>query len=248
MVVEADTIETRQQAIFRQPLGLHPMPIWFAPGIPNFGTGPCPPSTSPPARRTTPGSCGRSSQTYTSSASRIPTASMQTPHSLGRSSATVPVIPANSTIPESDSCFHDNVTGYDCGPTISHDRYEPLSFPSRKVELIWDGPGGAAGSNNSYVTSTMTGEPTFVAWFLQLALTYTELTVTGKNHGHTYQPASEAFETDPALKGTAFIAIADTHMFGTPFNITMLNPTFVPWDCINLAQFSTKRGYDSAIN
>jgi hypothetical protein len=34
MVVEAEAIEARQQAIFRQLLGLQPMPMWFAAGIP----------------------------------------------------------------------------------------------------------------------------------------------------------------------------------------------------------------------
>lgn len=32
LIVQAEAIEARQQAIFRQMLGLHPMPIWFAPG------------------------------------------------------------------------------------------------------------------------------------------------------------------------------------------------------------------------
>jgi hypothetical protein len=80
------------------------------------------------------------------------------------------------------------------------------------------------GPNNSYVTSTTAGQPSFVAWLSQLNLTYTELTVTGQNTGYTYQPASEVFETDPALNGTAFIALTDTNMFVTPYNLTMLNP------------------------
>jgi hypothetical protein len=34
LLVQAEAIEARQQSIFRSMLGLHPMPIWFAPGIP----------------------------------------------------------------------------------------------------------------------------------------------------------------------------------------------------------------------
>ena len=34
LLVQAEAIEARQQTVFRQMLGLHPMPIWFAPGIP----------------------------------------------------------------------------------------------------------------------------------------------------------------------------------------------------------------------
>jgi hypothetical protein len=63
-----------------------------------------------------------------------------------------------------------------------------------------------------------------VAWLSQLNLTYTELKVTGENKGYAYQPASEVFETDPALNGTAFIALTDTDMFVTPYNLTILNP------------------------
>lgn len=32
LIVQAEAIEARQQSVFRQLLGLHPMPIWFAPG------------------------------------------------------------------------------------------------------------------------------------------------------------------------------------------------------------------------
>lgn len=32
LLVQAEAIEARQQSVFRQMLGLHPMPIWFAPG------------------------------------------------------------------------------------------------------------------------------------------------------------------------------------------------------------------------
>lgn len=32
LLVQAEAIEARQQSVFRQWLGLHPMPIWFAPG------------------------------------------------------------------------------------------------------------------------------------------------------------------------------------------------------------------------
>ena len=32
LLVQAEAIEARQESVFRQMLGLHPMPIWFAPG------------------------------------------------------------------------------------------------------------------------------------------------------------------------------------------------------------------------
>lgn len=132
--------------------------------------------------------------------------------------------PSDSNIPEDQSCVHQNTTGYNCGPAISRDRNDPVSFPGRQVNLTWDNPGLAVGPNNSYVTSTTAGQPAFVAWLSQLNLTYTPLTVTGSNSGFTYQPANEVFETDPALNGTVFIALTDADVYATPFNLTMINP------------------------
>jgi hypothetical protein len=80
------------------------------------------------------------------------------------------------------------------------------------------------GPNNSYVTSTTAGPPTFVAWVSQLNLTYTPLTVTGANTGYTYQPPNEVYETDPAVNGTVFVALTDSDLFLTPFNLTLINP------------------------
>jgi len=82
----------------------------------------------------------------------------------------------------------------------------------------------AVGPNNSYVTSTTAGQPTFVAWVSQLNLTYTPLTVTGANQGFTYQPANEVYQGDPAVNGTMFVALTDSDLFLTPFNLSMINP------------------------
>jgi hypothetical protein len=92
------------------------------------------------------------------------------------------------------------------------------------VFLTWDDPGRAVGPNNSYVTSTTAKTPTFVAWLSQLNLTYTPLNVTGQNRGFTYQPPNEVFETDPAVNGTVFVALTDTDLYLTPYNLTMINP------------------------
>jgi hypothetical protein len=132
--------------------------------------------------------------------------------------------PSISNITESESCAGVNVTGYNCAPAISRSRNDPLSFPGREVFLTWDDPGKAVGPNNSYVTSTTAGPPAFVGWLSQLNLTYTPLTLTGNNSGYTYQPASEVFESDPGVNGTVFIALTDTDLYFTPYNLTMINP------------------------
>jgi hypothetical protein len=125
---------------------------------------------------------------------------------------------------ENESCVHFNKTAYNCGPAIARDRHVPLSFPGREVFLTWDDPGLLVGPNNSYVTSTTAGQPAFVAWLSQLNLTYTPLNLTGPNSGWTYQPAREVFKTDPAVNRTMFVALTDTDLYVTPYNLTMLNP------------------------
>jgi len=82
----------------------------------------------------------------------------------------------------------------------------------------------AVGPNNSYVTSTTAVEPKFVAWVSQLNLTYTPLEVTGQNEGWSWQPPNEVYEGDPAVNGTVFIAITDSDLYLTPFNLTLINP------------------------
>ncbi|KAH1491645.1 hypothetical protein LV164_005804 [Aspergillus fumigatus] len=224
LVVEAEAIEARQQSIFRQLLGLQPMPIWFAAGIPQswHWTLLAQYISSCPANNT---------RLVWQNFPNLHVVNQANPNRINaNATAAWEVVgnrtsdPSNSTIPAGQSCVHNNVTGYNCGPAISRDKYDPLTFPGRKVELTWDEPGRAVGPNNSYVTSTTAGKPSFVAWLSQLNLTYTELKVTGENKGYTYQPASEVFETDPALNGTAFIALTDTDMFVTPYNLTILNP------------------------
>jgi len=57
-----------------------------------------------------------------------------------------------------------------------------------------------------------------------LNLTYTPLTITVPNSGSSYQPPNEVYETDPAVNGTVFIALTDSDLYLTSFNLTMINP------------------------
>ncbi|KAH9824639.1 protein rds1, partial [Teratosphaeria destructans] len=127
-----------------------------------------------------------------------------------------------------DNCLKTNETGKSCWPAISQDKYDPLSSPGKNVTFTWDAPGQYVGPNNSYVTSTQAGEPQFAAWLGQFKLTYTPLVKTGSNSGFTYQPNSTVYSGDPALNGTAFVALVDTDELAiTPFNISLLNPHVV---------------------
>lgn len=219
--------EARQQMSFRQMLGLHPMPVWFETGIPQSWAwsylapyiSSCPENTTRLAWQNFP-ALHIVNQANPNRFSPNDTADYEV---VGNRTAD----PSRSDIPADESCVNLNTTGYACGPAIAHNRSEPLSFPGKQVNLTWDAPGQAVGPNNSYVTATSAGQPQFVAWVAQLNLTYTPLTITGNNSGYTYQPASEVYEGDPAMNGTSFIAITDSDLFLTPFNLSMINPHVV---------------------
>jgi len=66
-----------------------------------------------------------------------------------------------------------------------------------------------------------------VAWLGQFNVTYTPLLKSGDRTGYSYQPSAEIFESDPALNGAAFIALTDSDLYVTPFNLTQINPHVV---------------------
>jgi hypothetical protein len=125
---------------------------------------------------------------------------------------------------ETESCVHNTTTGYNCSPAISRNRTEPLTFPGRKIFLEWEDPGLAVGPNNSYVTSTSAGEPKFVAWVSQINTTYTPLEIAGPNQGWSWQPPNEVYQRNPAVNETVFVAVTDSDLYLTPFNLTLINP------------------------
>lgn len=219
--------ESRQQMSFRQMLGLHPMPVWFETGIPQSWswTYLAPYISSCPENQT---------RLAWQNFPTLHIANQPNPNRFSPNDTKLFEVaghriadPSDSTIPANESCVNVNVTGYGCGPAIARNRSEPLSFPGKQVLFTWDMPGLPVGPNNSYVTSTTAGAPTFVAWVSQLNLTYTPLTVTGENSGYTYQPAAEVFQGDPAANDTMFVALTDADIFLTPFNLSMINPHVV---------------------
>jgi len=226
LLAQSIATEARQQMSFRQMSGLHPMPVWFETGIPQSWAwsflapyiSSCPANITrlawqnfPPLHVVNQANINRFSPNDTTNYETV-----------GNRTAD----PSLSTIPQDESCVNLNVTGYGCGPAISRNRSEPLSFPGKRVELTWDAPGQPIGPNNSYVTAAggVAGAPAYVGWASQLNFTYTPLTLTGDYSGYTYQPAAEVYEGDPGVNGTMFIAVTDTDMFLTPFNLSMINP------------------------
>jgi len=227
LLAQSIATEARQQMSFRQMLGLQPMPVWFETGIPQSWAWSylAPYISSCPENQT---------RLIWQNFPALHILNQPNPNRFSANDTQLSEVVGNRTsdpskgdIPDSESCVNLNVTGYGCGPAISRNRSEPLSFPGRKIMLSWDSPGQAVGPNNSYVTSTAAGAPAFAAWVAQLNLTYTPLTITGENTGYTFQPAGEVYEGDPAVNGTMFLALTDSDLFLTAFNLSMINPHVV---------------------
>jgi hypothetical protein len=227
LLAQSIATEARQQMAFRQMSGLFPMPVYFETGIPQSWSwtylapyiSSCPENTTRLAWQNFP-------------ALHIvnqPNINRWSANDTGDNEVTGDRVadPSISTIPVEESCENLNVTGYGCGAAISRNRSEPLSFPGKQVNFKWDAPGLAVGPNNSYTTSVnpIAGEPMYVAWAAQLNLTYTPLIKTSPNTGYTYQPAAQNYQGGEGIvNGTMFVALTDTDMFLTPFNLSMINP------------------------
>lgn len=224
LLVQAEAVEARQQMIFRQWLGLHPMPLSFVPGIPQswHWTLLAPYISSCPENNTRIAWQNFPQLTI----DNLPNPNRVSPNDTKTDEVVGPRVadPSASNLTDSESCLHNTTLGYDCSPAIAHNRSEPLTFPGRKVFLSWEDPGKAVGPNNSYVTSTSAGAPKFVAWLSQINLTYTPLEVTGQNKGWTWQPPNEVYVGDPAVNGTVFLAVTDRDLYLTPFNLSLINP------------------------
>jgi len=226
LLAQSIATEARQQMIFRQMTGLHPMPVWFETGIPQSWQwtflapyiSSCPENITRLAWQNFPSLHILNNANVNRFSPNDTKLNETTGYRTSDPSISTP------TLPEDQSCEHLNVTGVGCGPAIGRNRSEPLSFPGKKVLFEWDNPGSTIGPNNSYITATAAGTPAYVAWVSQLNLTYTDLTVTGSNTGFTYQPDTFVYEGDPAGNGTMFVALTDSDLFLTPFNLSMINP------------------------
>ncbi|MCJ1233741.1 hypothetical protein MMC14_001699 [Varicellaria rhodocarpa] len=228
LLLQSISTEARQQMIFRQFDGLFPMPVWFETGIPQSWawTLLAPYISSCPANQTRLAWQNFPALTVVNqpNAARINANRTLNGETAGNSSA-APLDQA--AVPAVDACASSTVVGESCSPAITQNRSIPLSFPGRKVFFSWETPGKAVGPNNSYITATSAGAPAFVIWVTQLNATYSPLTVTGPGVGSTFQPNTATYAGDPAINGTMFVALTDTNLTVTPFNLSMINPFVV---------------------
>ncbi|KAJ5817651.1 hypothetical protein N7447_007659 [Penicillium robsamsonii] len=145
--------------------------------------------------------------------------------------------------PKGSGRFNSSVSGIVPPVPVSKTRPVPLTAPGRQVLLQWDLPGKKIGPNSSYITTTETkaGSAKFVIWVSQINITYTPLhVVNGTNNGtnttnsttdgirgYTTQPGLETYQGDPAFNGTIFIAITDSDLYVSPFNLSLIDPHVV---------------------
>ncbi|KAL8386771.1 hypothetical protein RB599_002084 [Gaeumannomyces hyphopodioides] len=225
LLLQSITVEARQQLIFRQLGGQFPMPEWHTPGIPQSWswTFLAPHVASCPYNQT-----------------RLVWQNFPALHILNQPNAaringsaawnettsTADNTAKMADIPEDELCRNATGVGRACEASIANNRSLPLSWPGRQVFLQWDEPGKAVGPNNSYITSTSVTEPKFAAWVAQLNVTYTPLQNVSLEHrtAYTIQPNVSTWEGDPMANGTMFMALTDTDLFVTPYNLTMINP------------------------
>ncbi|EED22018.1 stress response protein Rds1, putative [Talaromyces stipitatus ATCC 10500] len=222
LLLQSITTEARQQLIFRQFEGLFPMPVWFQVGVPQSWawTLLAPYISSCPTNQTRLAWQNFPALWILNQPNPVRrNATQGFNETLGAGTNTL-----NSTgISGSDACFNNTDKSNDCNPAISNNRSIPLSYPRRVVNLTWEYPGKPVGPNSSYVTSSTAGSPAFVAWVSQLNVTYSPLNLTSNTSGTTIQPSVETYEGDPAVNGTLFIAITDSDLYLTPFNLTLIN-------------------------
>ncbi|KAJ4397358.1 hypothetical protein N0V93_001583 [Gnomoniopsis smithogilvyi] len=223
LLLQSISTEARQQMIFRQFNGQFPMPVWFETGIPQSWAwtllapyiSSCPEGTQQLIWQNFPALHILNQP----NAARIDGADVYN-DTLGDYANTL----STKDVSPDAACVNATTVGQNCAPAITHNRTEPLSYPGREVFLQWETPGQAIGPNNSYVTSTSASAPQFAMWVTQLNVTYSPLLNVSGNSAYTIQPNVSTYQGDPAINGTMFLAITDSDLYVTPFNLSQINP------------------------
>ncbi|TFK60984.1 hypothetical protein BDN72DRAFT_850057 [Pluteus cervinus] len=196
LLIQSITTEARQQMIFRQFEGLFPMPIWFLPGVPQAFA-------------------------WTLLSPYLSSCPAENPNIKWQIFPTLNITNNPSAIPYSNS----SRAGYDTSPAITQNRTTPLSTSGREVFLSWELPGRLTSYNNSYITSSSAGPPKFAVWISQLNATYTPLENINGTTASTMQPGELIFgpNTAPVVNGTMFVAITDSDLYVTSYNLSEIN-------------------------
>lgn len=220
--VLTQTVSTvaRQQMIFRQYNGLHPMPVLFEAGIPQaWGWTFLAPYIE---------HCDSSSERIMwENFPMLTVINQPNPARKDASKSWNETRHDPAGTQQNTDLTFDEACRMDCGPAIAHDRARPLSYAGRDVFLQWDAPGEAVGPDNSYTTSTLAGAPLFAAWVSAQTVTYTPLLDITGNSAHTYQPNATTYGGFASVNGTMYIAITDAEVDVSAFNLDRMNPHVV---------------------
>jgi hypothetical protein len=224
LLLQSISTEARQQMIFRQFDGLHPMPVWFEVGIPQSWAwtllapyiSSCPANTTRVAWQNFPAL----------TVLNQPNPAKLNPN-VGPDQAATGSNPLNATgIDDSNRCSGLDTPGDDCSPAIATNRSIPLSYPGRPVHFSFGEVNQPIGPNNSYVTarSPLADAPRFAMFVSQLNATYVPLVNVTETGASAVQPNMSTFAGDPAVNGTIFISITSQNPYLTPYNLSMINP------------------------
>ena len=108
--------------------------------------------------------------------------------------------------------------------------YTHVAQPGRQLELQWEMPGQAVGPPEQNYTTDKNpelGDPAFAAFIHQLNVTYTPLeNIDAEAMTATIVHPEFKMFNEPhgmGINGTVFLAITDTDLPVTPYNLSLLN-------------------------
>ncbi|GAA6037960.1 hypothetical protein JCM8097_009510 [Rhodosporidiobolus ruineniae] len=102
-----------------------------------------------------------------------------------------------------------------------------LTQPGGQIAFSWDEPGKTVGYDNSYVTSTVAGQPKYLAWIDQLNVTYSPIMNISNSSGVWTAvadvPTGVVFPPEPQVVNSAFVSLVDDNIYLTPYNLSLIN-------------------------
>ncbi|GAA5835943.1 hypothetical protein JCM9279_002147 [Rhodotorula babjevae] len=107
-------------------------------------------------------------------------------------------------------------------PGISSN-YTLTEGAGRTVNFTWEPLNKTVSYDGLYKTSSMAGEPKYLAFIDQLNVTYAEITNLGNNSGSAVVPNGTVYGNQPQVVNTAFIALTDDNVYLTPYNLSLIN-------------------------
>ncbi|BGP14533.1 conserved fungal protein [Rhodosporidiobolus nylandii] len=101
-----------------------------------------------------------------------------------------------------------------------------LTSGNGSIHFTWDEPGKVVGYDDLYITSTVAGEPKFLAFIDQLNVTYSPIYNVSNSSG-VWQatadvPTGVVFPPEPQVVNSAFVSLVDKDVYLTPYNVSLI--------------------------